>query len=213
MCVQTIFTIVGSITVLIFSIIIHEFMHGWVANYLGDDTAKLSGRLTLNPIPHIDPIGSILVPVFLILIGSPFLIGWAKPVPINPLRFKNYRMGTALTSLAGPLSNLSLATVLALIVRVGLIADPQIILVLTYGVLINLAIMFFNLIPIPPLDGSKVISFFIPEFTSPRFEAFGPILILALLYLGGFSLIIFPLVSLIFHLFGVSMAPLSCPLI
>lgn len=213
MCPSTLFTLLGTIIILIFTIVIHEFMHGWVANQLGDDTARLSGRLTLNPIPHIDPVGTLLLPAFLIFIGAPFIIGWAKPVPINPLRFKNYRMGTVLTALAGPLVNLVVAMFLAIVIRIGIFSDPQIVLVLTFGVLINLVIMIFNLIPIPPLDGSKILSFFIPEITNPRFEIFGPFLILALLYVGGFSYVIFPIVTAAFHFFGISMAPLVCSLL
>ena len=109
--------IIFLIVILLFSVVIHEVSHGVVANYLGDPTAKYAGRLTLNPLKHIDPIGSILVPLFLVIIRSPFLIGWAKPVPINPYNFRDQKYGSAKVALAGPASNLAIAIFFGLMLR------------------------------------------------------------------------------------------------
>ncbi|MBI2020012.1 site-2 protease family protein [Candidatus Daviesbacteria bacterium] len=150
-----------SIIILLFSVIVHEVMHGFVALKFGDRTAERAGRLTLNPLPHIDPIGTILLPALLILSGSPILFGWAKPVPVNPLNFTNLRRGELLVSAAGILANFSLAIAAALIYHF-LNALPQTFpallgSLLRFTVLINLVLGIFNLFPIPPLDGSKVL--------------------------------------------------------
>jgi len=152
------------IAILIFSIIIHEIAHGAMANYLGDDTAKLAGRLSLNPIRHLDPIGSIFVPLFLVIIGSPILIGWAKPVPINPLNFRDRKYGDAKVALAGPGVNLMIALVFGLILRFfpSLIQIPGLYLMFSYVVFINILLAVFNLLPIPPLDGSHILFTFLP---------------------------------------------------
>lgn len=150
-----------SIVILLFSVIVHEVMHGLVALKFGDTTAQRAGRLTLNPIPHIDLFGTILLPALLIFTGSPILFGWAKPVPVNPLNFSNLRKGDLLVSAAGILANFSLAIVAALIYHI-LNALPQqfpAILgsLLRFTVVINLILGVFNLFPIPPLDGSKIL--------------------------------------------------------
>ncbi|MBU1031512.1 site-2 protease family protein [Patescibacteria group bacterium] len=150
-----------SIIILLFSVIIHEVMHGFVALKFGDHTAQHAGRLTLNPIPHIDLIGTILLPALLIFTGSPILFGWAKPVPVNPLNFTNLRRGELFVSAAGILANFSLAIIAAIIFHI-LNALPQtfpVLLgsVLRFTVLINLVLGIFNLFPIPPLDGSKIL--------------------------------------------------------
>ncbi len=147
-------SIVFQLAILIVSIVIHEVAHGYAANALGDPTAKLSGRLTLNPIKHIDPIGSIVVPAFLILTNAGILFGWAKPVPYNPYNLKNQRWGEAMVAFAGPGTNLLLALIFGLIARFGfgMLPDPFIgIAAITSFV--NLFLGLFNLIPIPPLDG------------------------------------------------------------
>lgn len=150
-----------SIVILLFSVIVHEVMHGVLARKFGDHTAENAGRLTLNPIPHIDPIGTILLPAILIFTGSPILFGWAKPVPVNPLNFSNLRRGELFVSAAGILANFSLAIAAALIYHI-LNALPQSFPALLGGLLrftvsINLVLGVFNLFPIPPLDGSKVL--------------------------------------------------------
>src|SRR3990167_1242335 len=150
-----------SIVILLFSVIVHEVMHGVVAKKFGDHTAERAGRLTLNPLPHIDPVGTILLPGLLILTGSPILFGWAKPVPVNPLNFSNLRRGEFLVSAAGILANFGLAVAAALIYHF-LNALPQTFpallgALLKFTVTINLVLGIFNLFPIPPLDGSKVL--------------------------------------------------------
>ncbi|HUW71848.1 MAG TPA: site-2 protease family protein [Candidatus Humimicrobiaceae bacterium] len=152
------------IAILIFSVVIHEVSHGAVANYLGDPTAKYAGRLTLNPIRHLDPVGSVLVPLFLVLMGSPFLIGWAKPVPVNPYNFKDQKYGSAKVALAGPGSNLAVALIFGLTLRFfpEIAVTPGLVLIFSYIVFINILLAIFNLLPIPPLDGSHILFTFLP---------------------------------------------------
>jgi Zn-dependent protease len=140
--------------ILIFSIIIHEVAHGYAANSLGDPTAKLAGRLSLNPLHHIDPIGSILVPAFLVLTGQGILFGWAKPVPYNPFNLRNQRWGEAFVAIAGVATNLLLAVILGLIARFGGGVLPvPFLTIAAVASFVNLFLGLFNLIPIPPLDG------------------------------------------------------------
>lgn len=155
---------VFSIIIFIFSVIIHEVSHGFAAYFQGDNTAKYAGRLTLNPIPHIDLFGSIILPGLLMLSGSPMVIGWAKPVPYNPYNLKYQKWGEAIVALAGPLSNVAIALVFGLLVRLGItpsLSEPFI-----YIVFINLVLAVFNLVPIPPLDGSKILFSFLPYHLS-----------------------------------------------
>ena len=153
------------IPILIFSVVIHECAHGLAAYRAGDPTAKSMGRITLNPIPHIDLIGSIILPLFLLLSGSAFLFGWAKPVPVNPSYFKNYRQDEIRVSFAGPASNLLLSFVF-LILAILFVAtgtgSELIIRLLRIGMLLNLVLAFFNLLPIPPLDGSHILENVLP---------------------------------------------------
>jgi len=150
------------ILILIFSIIIHEVSHGAVANHLGDPTAKYAGRLSLNPLKHLDPIGSVIVPIFLILTtGGAF--GWAKPVPINPFNFRDQKYGSLKVALAGPGINLVVALVFGLILRFSLAFIPySLALAFSFIVSINIILAVFNLLPIPPLDGSYVLFTFLP---------------------------------------------------
>ena len=153
------------IAILIFSVVIHEVSHGAVANYLGDPTARYAGRLTLNPIKHLDPIGSVLVPLFLVLIGSQFLIGWAKPVPVNPFNFRDQKYGSAKVALAGPGSNLAVALVFGLTLRFfpEIAVTPGLALIFGYIVFINILLAIFNLLPFPPLDGYHILFTFLPQ--------------------------------------------------
>lgn len=155
------------VVILILSIVIHEVSHGLAADYLGDPTARYAGRLTLNPLKHIDPIGSIILPLILVLMRSPILIGWAKPVPINPFNFQNRKYDEAKVGMAGPAANIVLAVVFGLILRFlpsnGTNFFQNLGLVLAYIVWINLLLAIFNLIPIPPLDGSHVLFAFLPD--------------------------------------------------
>ena len=154
------------IIVLVFSVVLHEVSHGWVANSLGDHTAKNAGRLTLNPIPHIDPIGSILVPG-LLLITTGMGFGWAKPVPVNPNNFRDQKYGSAKVSFAGPAANLAIALVFGLLLRffIDPIAGvlPELIPLFVGIVQLNLVLAIFNLLPIPPLDGSHILFDFLPR--------------------------------------------------
>ncbi|HCG77441.1 MAG: site-2 protease family protein [bacterium (Candidatus Ratteibacteria) CG_4_10_14_3_um_filter_41_18] len=181
------------LVVLFFSIIIHECSHGYAALLCGDDTAKIMGRLTLNPLPHIDPMGTIFFPLFLLLIHSPILFGWAKPVPINPYNFRDYKKGILFTGIAGPLSNILLAIVCASLFRVfNLQANSRFGIVLSYACLINLLLAIFNLIPIPPLDGSRVVSGLLPahlDASYRKLERFGIFIVMFLFISGLFNVI------------------------
>ncbi|MCS6998229.1 MAG: site-2 protease family protein [Aquificaceae bacterium] len=196
--------VIVNLPALMIAVIFHEYAHGWVAYRMGDHTAKESGRLTLNPIPHIDLFGTLLLPGLLMLAGSPILFGWAKPVPINPLRFKNLRLGTFMVSIAGIAMNLWLALLFASLYRLiregylNFLSDEILIplaLFLGKGVLINLVLALFNAIPIPPLDGSRaVMSFFSVKYWELfyRFEMYGFLIITLLLFTGLLGRIIFP---------------------
>lgn len=176
------------LTILVFSAVLHEIAHGFVADRLGDPTARLAGRLTLNPIPHIDPMMSIAVPLLLILSGSPVIFGAAKPVPVNPLMLKEGRKDLALVALSGPLTNLFLAVIAAILIQIISFSSQTsfIIGLLEIVVFYNLALGFLNLLPIPPLDGSKFFTIILPERTAQQFFALAPFGILIL-----FSLFLF----------------------
>lgn len=157
------------IIILIISVVLHEVAHGYMANYLGDPTARLAGRLTLNPISHIDLFGSILLPGLLVLSGTPFIIGYAKPVPYNPYNLRG-KYGEALVAFAGPGTNILLALIFGLLLRFGAAAmSPAIMWVFVTIVLVNLSLAIINLIPIPPIDGSKILSGIL-GFISPSLE-------------------------------------------
>lgn len=150
------------IVTLIISIIIHELAHGYAADSMGDPTPRLAGRLTWNPIVHMDLFGSIILPALLIFSGAPFVLGWAKPVPFNPYRLNNQKWGGALVALAGPLSNIALAGVFALLLRFFTFS-PLVMSFMVGVVVTNIALAVFNLVPIPPLDGHHILFSIIPE--------------------------------------------------
>ena len=157
------FSAIFQIAIVMFSVVVHEVAHGVAADKLGDPTARYQGRLTLNPIPHLDPFGSIFLPLLLTLSGSPFLLGWAKPVPYNPFNFRRGgKWGEAIVAFAGPASNFLIALVMALLIRAELF-PPEMTAVLFLVLFINVLLGIFNLIPIPPLDGSKVLSALLPS--------------------------------------------------
>ena len=189
-----------AIAILILSIIIHEVAHGVAANWLGDPTAKYAGRLTLNPIPHIDPVGSVVLP-FLTYFSGGFIFGWAKPVPYNPFNLTDQRWGELKVALAGPASNIALALVFGSLIRF-LPLSQSFTTIFGLIVLVNLSLAIFNLIPIPPLDGSKILFAFLPlSMMHIRYflERFGFLLvILFVIFLGG---IISPIISTLFTLF------------
>ncbi|MCK4352132.1 site-2 protease family protein [candidate division WOR-3 bacterium] len=194
--------IIFQLAILFFSIIIHEVAHGYMALHKGDTTARDYGRLTLNPLPHIDIFGTIILPFLLIFTGSHFLFGWAKPVPINPYYFKDPKKDLMWVGAAGPLSNIGLAIILAIPFRFGLSSFSILGQFVGFGVFINLLLAFFNLIPIPPLDGSRIIQGFLSYETQEKYlrlERFGFLIIIPLLFVL-FPLVIRPLVQIFFHL-------------
>mgnify|MGYP006285959361 CR=1 FL=1 len=202
-------TYIFLIIILILSVIIHEIAHGAAAFHLGDPTAKMMGRLSLNPIKHLDPVGSIIVPLFLIIIQSPILIGWAKPVPVNPANFKDQKYGNAKVSLAGPGVNIGIAILFGLLLRfTGGFGNPGLQLMFSYIVLINLILAIFNLIPIPPLDGSHILFTFLPDsmnslkVTLQRYGFF-----ILIFFIFFFLQFLFPLITSIFRLIVGSPAP------
>lgn len=173
-----------SIIILIFSVVIHEVAHGAMANRLGDPTAKFAGRLTLNPIPHLDLFGSIIVPGLLLISSSPFLFGWAKPVPYNPYNLQG-KFAELKVAIVGPISNIILALLFAGLIRLDLV--PQMGELFLYGVIINCALAIFNMIPIPPLDGSKVLFELLPNRAyaiQESLERSGFILVLIFIFFG-----------------------------
>jgi len=152
-----------AIAILLMSVVIHEVSHGFTALMLGDPTAKYAGRLTLNPLRHLDLWGSIIVPLFLVIARSPVLFGWAKPVPFNPYNLRNQKWGPGIVGIAGPASNILVAIIFGIFIRFGASAMPPAFLqICILIVLINIVLAVFNLIPIPPLDGSKVLFSFLP---------------------------------------------------
>lgn len=181
------------IVVLIFSVVLHEVAHGYMANYLGDPTARLAGRLTLNPLKHIDPVGSVFLPLILKITGSPILIGYAKPVPYNPYNLPG-KWDEAKVAFAGPGTNILLALIFGLAIRFfAPVLEPALLEAFAVIVFINMLLALFNLIPIPPLDGSKILSILLPGNMGRAYESFrvsferlgvlsGTLLILVLFY-------------------------------
>ncbi len=190
--------IIISLTILIYSAILHEIAHGYVADRLGDPTARLLGRLTLNPVPHVDPFMTLAMPLLLILSGSPVIFGGAKPVPVDPYNLQDPKRDMAIVSLAGPLTNVLIAIVGAACIHL-LSAEFLQSNILIYEILrsivnLNLLLAIFNLVPIPPLDGSKVLATFLPADMANSYLSigrFGMIILFILLMspIGGFSLI------------------------
>ena len=196
----------------LFAITLHEVAHGWVARLLGDHTAEMLGRLTLNPIKHIDPVGTLLVPGALLMLGG-FLFGWAKPVPINMRNLHRPKRDMALVAVAGPLANLAMALLWAVVTQIGLAmaTDPLapavkfLILTGVAGVFINVVLMVLNLLPLPPLDGGRVVTGLLPgrlAYHFGRIEPFGFFILLGLLATGLLSQILWPPVSLMLSLVG-----------
>ena len=174
---------VFQIAVLVMSVVIHEVSHGYAARSMGDKTAEYAGRLTLNPIPHIDLWGSIIIPAILVFSNAGFIIGWAKPVPVNPYNLKNGKWGDAWVSFAGPLSNFVLALFFGLAARFDLVPFSVMPIVASI-IIINLVLAVFNMVPIPPLDGSKILFAFLPAQLAhwrESMERYG--LVLALIFI------------------------------
>lgn len=191
------------------AVVIHEYAHGWVAWKLGDSTAKRAGRLTLNPMAHIDPIGTIFLPMILLVTHSPVVFGWAKPVPVDFRSLHNPKKDMVWVGLAGPTANIIMAILLSFVLKFFTITGSHIFLaILSSAILINLVLAVFNILPIPPLDGSRVAMGLLPRDIAMQYaklEPYGFIIIFGLLYLGIVGSVIWPLVMYLAQLLGVSL--------
>jgi Zn-dependent protease len=188
---------------ILFAITVHEVAHGWMASKLGDKTALMLGRLTLNPLKHIDTVGTIIIPLALLIMsrmfGGGIIFGWAKPVPVNPRNLHNPRRDMALVALAGPISNLLMAIIWTAVMKLGVVLMTHgikfaipIALMGKAGLIVNLILMILNLIPIPPLDGSRIIAALLPPRLAYKYERIAPY---------GFFILIILLITGILHLF------------
>ena len=206
--------------VLLLAISAHEAAHAWMSYKFGDDTARLLGRITLNPIAHTDPIGTLLIPIVNFVIGAMagpgmrfFLIGWGKPTPVNPLRWRNKDLANVMVSIAGILANLLIATITFIIIKVMLVTGAfftmsqdlrePVGLFLETLLTMNISLAVFNLLPFPPLDGSKVLETFLPPSMQPileTLEQYGFLILMVLMYLGVFSAIISPILRFVYYL-------------
>lgn len=205
---------------LIFAITVHETAHAWAANRLGDSTAKMLGRVSLNPVKHIDLVGTLILPAIFILLKTGFIFGWAKPVPINWSNLRNQKRDRALVAAAGPTANLLMALAWAAIAKLGLClligqnirTGLPLYYVGSMGITINCVFFILNLLPLPPLDGSRILSSFLtPRMANyyARLEPYGFIILLALLFMGGLKLFLFPLIV---ALSGIIMTSFGLPL-
>ena len=200
--------IIIKIVVLIFSVVIHEVSHGYAALALGDKTAHYAGRLTLNPLKHIDPFGSLLLPALTAMLGGP-VFGWAKPVPYNPYNLKNQKWGPAMVGAAGPLANISLAIIFGLVIRFSALVPAGVphefignfISIAAAISLLNLVLAIFNLVPIPPLDGSKVLFALLPyrwKSVEVMFNQYG--FFILLIFIFFFAQLLVPIIDFLFRL-------------
>ena len=201
--------------VLLLAISAHEAAHAWMSYKFGDDTARLLGRVTLNPIPHIDPIGTLVIPIMNFILGAGgmrfFLLGWGKPTPVNPLRWRQKDLANVMVSIAGILANILIATIAFIVIKVLLVTgvlqsmsrdlQEPVVLLLDSMLSMNISLAVFNLLPFPPLDGSKVLETFLPESMQPvlaTLEQYGFLILIVLLYMGVFSAIISPIMRFIY---------------
>ena len=191
---------------LLFEITLHEAAHGWVASKLGDHTARMMGRVTLDPTKHIDPIGTIAIPLVLLLSSSGFIFGWAKPVPINFNALRNGKNGMIWVALAGPGANIFMAICWLFVMIIAINMNMNVLIEMgRIGILVNCVLAVFNLLPIPPLDGSRVISALLPNrlaYQYNQLEQYGLYILLGLMFLGGFNYLVRPWVELILGWFN-----------
>ena len=191
---------------LLFAITLHEAAHGWVASKLGDHTARMMGRVTLDPTKHIDPIGTIAIPLVLLLSSSGFIFGWAKPVPINFNALRNGKNGMIWVALAGPGANIVMAICWLFVMIIAIKMNITVLIEMgRVGILVNCVLAVFNLLPIPPLDGSRVISALLPNrlaYQYNQLEQYGLYILLGLMFLGGFNYLVRPWVELILSWFN-----------
>ncbi len=196
------------VVIIIFAIVLHEFAHGIVAYWLGDTTAKKAGRLTLNPIKHVDPFGTIILPGILVTLqslGYPVIpLGWAKPVPVNMAQLRQPKRDMMLVGMAGPLVNLVLAIIFSQIIRLEL-SDAMFEVCLN-AVIINLVLIVFNMMPIPPLDGSRLVAFLLPNQLAIKYlrlEPYGIVIVMILLYMGVFERVLLPVIRVMCNILGI----------
>ena len=198
---------------LLFAITLHEAAHGWVASKLGDHTARMMGRVTLDPTKHIDPIGTIAIPLVLLLSSSGFIFGWAKPVPINFNALLNGKNGMIWVALAGPGANIVMAVCWLFLMIIAINMNIAVLIEMgRIGILVNCVLAVFNLLPIPPLDGSRVISALLPSrlaYQYNQLEQYGLYILLGLMFLGGFNYLVMPWVELILGWFNYALIVLG----
>lgn len=195
----------------LFAITVHEVAHGWVANRLGDGTARMLGRLTLNPFKHIDPVGTVIVPLAMVVLSTGFVFGWAKPIPVNTRNLQHPRKDMAIVAIAGPLANLLMAIFWVFVFKLStsIISDVNIAKGVMEmgkaGVIINIVLFVFNLLPIPPLDGGRVLSGFVPATVSDmldKIEPYGFFIVIGLLYFGILNTILNPVFGFFMNTIG-----------
>ena len=198
---------------LLFAITLHEAAHGWVASKLGDHTARMMGRVTLDPTRYIDPIGTIAIPLVLLLSSSGFIFGWAKPVPINFNALRNGKNGMIWVALAGPGANIVMAICWLFVMIIAIKMNITVLIEMgRVGILVNCVLAVFNLLPIPPLDGSRVISALLPNrlaYQYNQLEQYGLYILLGLMFLGGFNYLVRPWVELILSWFNYALVVLG----
>ncbi len=198
---------------LLFAITLHEAAHGWIASKLGDHTARMMGRVTLDPTKHVDPIGTIAIPLVLLLSSSGFIFGWAKPVPINFNALRNGKNGMIWVALAGPGANIVMAVCWLFVMIIAINMNIAVLIEMgRIGILVNCVLAVFNLLPIPPLDGSRVISALLPNRLAYKYnqlEQYGLYILLGLMFLGGFNYLVRPWVELILGWFNYALIVLG----
>ena len=198
---------------LLFAITLHEAAHGWIASKLGDHTARMMGRVTLDPTKHIDPIGTIAIPLVLLLSSSGFIFGWAKPVPINFNALRNGKNGMIWVALAGPGANIVMAVCWLFVMIIAINMNIAVLIEMgRIGIFVNCVLAVFNLLPIPPLDGSRVISALLPNrlaYQYNQLEQYGLYILLGLMFLGGFNYLVKPWVELILGWFNYALIVLG----